>query len=312
MGLLGKLTKKVFRSRSKIIKEGITEASTNNTDDHSLNVHSRDYPVTPHHGAIFATSQAYHGEEEGRYHHHEGQFFNDDFEKALYNDEETTLGPMILLHASNCSTVSMAEQEVDDNDDDMTILLGEQYYYHEELEQQHPSDHLEVQTTMEPSFEIALMNSIAPRNDDVPPLDMDPSSSHAMTGEDVINDLQNDTLATCFLVRPQTRYDIEGKAFVHIYNEGLSTVPEANSMSNQQVSSRSSLSKMVSNQKSISDEQKVQARWGLARDQLLSLEMDEDEEVPTAPKSPSYSRRTRMWFKGLVSPKTCPRSVYEV
>jgi len=230
---------------------------------------------------------------------HPQEFFANDFEKALYDDEDTMMGSMLLLHASNCSSMSAAE--LGENHDDQTLLsCRDEYAYRTSSD-----EHLEIQTFMEPSFEVALMESIAP---DSVPLGSQcegleclesshvKQSNHVMSAEEVMLDLEKELLATCHLER-KCRYDHDGHAFIHIYDQGLSTLLESPSFL-EEASPRAPPSKMMTIQPCISDDQKLQARWELAKH---DFEQEGKEAAPLSPcRSPSHSRRVRMWLKALL------------
>jgi hypothetical protein len=285
MGIISRLRKRIFRSQSKV-KDGITFASTSSS---SFSLSKE--PTTPHHGPIFATSV--HSEQQ-----HPQEFFASDFERAMYDDEESVMmESMILLHTSHCSSISVTE--LGEYHDDETASSFQDDF----LNPRHSYDQLEIQTIMEPSFEVALMESIAPEScleNGQQPHPKDYESEHscrAMSAEEVMMDLNND-LPVTGLLQPRKLYDHDGQAFLHIYTEGLSTLHESPSPV-ADLTPRAPRSKMMSIQMSISDDQKIQARWELARKQLVQ---EKDEYEVPSPSSPSYSRRTRRWFNAIALP----------
>ena len=288
MGILGRLRTMIFRSPSNIVKEVLTVASSNVADTTSISVVKE--PTSPHHGAIYSTSDRFMEQ-------NPQEFFASDFEKALYDDEETMMGSMLLLHTSNFSSMSGAE--LGESHDEQTCLSSGSevdLYPRTSADQQ-----LEIQTAMEPSFEVALMESIAPdsgsqyKDPEAPRAKA--QSWRAMSAEEVMMDLDKDMLATCLLPR-RKRYDHDGRAFIHIYNERLSTLNESPSFL-EEASPRTPRSSIMTIQLCGSEDQKLQKRWELAK---YEFEQDGKEIKSPSPRSPSHSRRTRMWLKAIILP----------
>ena len=285
------MIKGIFRSRSKSGKDVLTVASSNMADSTLITIVKE--PTSPHHGATFYPSS--HSMEQ----HNSQEFFANDFEKALYDDEETMIRSMLLLHASNCSSMSGAESG-ESHDDQTSLSCRDEYTTCPTSSE----DLLEIQTIMEPSFEVALMESIAPDNFsngseyEGPEAPHTKPSNRAMSAEEVMMDLEKDLFAT-WLFQRKIRDEHDGRAFIHTYDHGLSALPESPSVL-EETSPRASPSKRhrTIHQCCISENQKLQARWELAKH---DFEQGGKVPEPLSPcRSPSHSRRARTWLKALL------------
>jgi hypothetical protein len=297
MGLLAKLGRRMFPSR-RGLKEKLTMTTTtdctesaggpsastnNNAKGEYTEERHRDYvnePLSPHHGTVITTPAQ---KSIGSPH-----FFSDDFEHRLYDDDEATMGPMILLHASNCS--SSASTSGDEGD--AANHMSQSHTVNHTVKNWRSADSIhsvnetsgaDEDTVLEPSFEVVSLmhsktseiplNKEASRTDGAS--DDENPRNYASTSSEVLDDLL--LLAACCPLKPQRRFDHYGRPFVHIYTECLSTVDEALRPSPIVTGPPKANADAVP--ALLLEDTQIQARWALAREQLDAQQEEEPQSA---------------------------------
>jgi hypothetical protein len=279
MGILEKLRRRMRRTRDGS-KDALTVVSTcdetycigesnNNEETYSL---FSDELLSPHNGAIVTTSAPKSCRPM--------TFFGDD---DLILLEETQFGN----HSS------------DEERDDVRLLLATStssdsnrspaYYYSFD-------QHYEEEIIFEPSFEVALMDPetlllASPRAEAMPEVEAAAESS-----------TDKESKSTHYLSpvpfpqrppKPQKRYDLYGRSFVHIFHEGLATLYESDEEGREAVPPIATRSKLVSVRQSVPDDVQIRARWELAKEQMTNGVTSDD-------------------WDGILSPRSGIRSAYEI
>lgn len=313
MGVLSKISRRVFHFRQGVkdgltmvttteeenvpyIVGGVTDATTMNSDDEvEICRQCIAEPLSPHHGIIVTTP----GPTSGGTH----KFFSDDYDQSLYeDDDDTTMGPMILLHASNCSSGSTSSGDEADRAPGLSRSESTDSRRYDTLHSRNKTTGREEDIAVEPSFEVAWMET----SFDVPPSPLENmilkkgnASNASLHSKECNNYLD--------IVKPQKRFDQYGRPFVHVYTEGLATLYEFGEKTPVHATEPILMEpELLDMQKSSSDDIQIQARWALSRDQFSQhMEKEVKESHPLVKKRPSK------WYKNILSPRTGVRSVHE-
>lgn len=310
MGVFAKISRRVFPFRHGV-KDGLTMVTTAEDENagsisggetSATTMHSDDEvepcrrfvaePLSPHHGAIMTTPAP-----QSRGTH---TFFSDDLDQKLYidDDDDTMMGSMILLHASNCSSGSAGSFEEDNRDavtssSDFGAISKSDCSILENIK-------AKVDIVEEPSFEIALMEA----SPEVPPSPLKQLSLAFKIPRKTSNSSsdfgrRHDRRS----MKPQKRFDQNGRPFVHVYTEGLSTLYEYNEDTPVQGAHQPSLhasSEDIACEKRESDDPQLQAHWTIASHQLKH----EGKECES--NTSSIQRCQSKWYQGHVSPRNGP------
>jgi hypothetical protein len=280
MGILEKLRRRMRRSRDGS-KDALTVVSTCDEtyfigESNNEETYSRlfsDELLSPHNGAIVTTSAAKSCKPM--------TFFGDD-EPIL--PEEAQFGN----HSS------------DEERDDVRLLLatstssdsnrGSSAYYYSF------DQHYEEEIIFEPSFEVALMDPetlllASPRAEVMPEVEAaaEDSSTDKVSKSAHLSSVPFPQKPP----KPQKRYDLYGRSFVHIFHEGLATLYESDEEGREAVPPIATRSKLVSVKQSVSDDVQIRARWELAKEQMTTGVTSDD-------------------WDGILSPRSGIRSAYEI
>lgn len=306
MGVLAKISRRVFPFRHGV-KDGLTMVTTaeeenaastsattmNSDDDVDICRQCIAEPLSPHHGTILTApvpqSRGAHA------------FFSDDFDQKLYNDEDddTIMGSMILLHASNCSSGSSSSFE-DGNRDALTSPLqsdpvGTIPNYDGSILEDVKA---KIDIVEEPSFEISLMED----SREVPPSPLkNLSLAFKIPRKNSSSSSHLGPRPEHRSLKPQKRFDQYGRPFVHVYTEGLSTLYELNESTpihGVDQAPHGAMTEVIDKEES--DDLQLQARWTLASHQMKHE--DKECECNTSSSRKGHSK----WYQSIVSPRNGP------
>lgn len=288
MGILTKLSRRFLKtSSSRVSKDTLSTSSTSSEDslyagdsnEETYLFFSEDLDSSSRNGISFKTSIVK----------------NTPKRNVLVNDRPASDRDDLLLlsdhdgreelFAEYCDYDSCKDEE-DDIGDDIRLLGSRSLTNNRSFA--YAFDQYEEEDIFEPSFEVALMDpetllldspkadkTISPVELFIPPA------------------LQTEPLPHR-KIKPQMRYDVYGRPFMHIFHEGLATLYEApEGIDASAPPPRSTRSKLMHKKQSIPDYIKTQARWELTLEQM--------NEVDTC-----------AGWVGILSPRSGLRSANEV